>query len=625
MNGRQIHEAIGVAQETIHSIRQSNKKGVVLKIDLSKAYDRISWTYLRLLLTHLGFKVEFINRIMGCISNVSFVVLISGAASKFFKSQRGLRQGCPLSPLLFLLAAEGLSRLLTNSKRSGLIKGLEVVVNLFITHLLFVDDILLFSSGNINEIKEIKIILDLFLKATGLQINDRKSQLIFEGFSRQEEILIASYLPFGTCNMEQPFKYLGFWLKPSSYKKQDWNWLVAKIEQRISHWSFKWLSRAGRLTLINFVLQAIPVFWVVLTWIPKGILHKIKQICSRFLWSGSKEDTVLPWVAWDKIARPKDWGGCGLKSPFDFSKSLAAKSGWRIISSENLWTKVVKRKYIDPIPLEDWIRSPNKKGRNCSVIWKTTTEALKVIEQGLAWRVGNGETLRIGRDPWVGCSEGFALPPDLLTHLDDGGITSLNQIANMEQSSIWGQSWKSEEVLGLDPIWRNEWKLFLQELRRSNVRLKDRPNSLVWAHSETGLYSPKAGYNFLMKQKGWDPPIWWAKPLFKMKCPKKARIFFWCALKNKIPSWEILQSRFEQGPGRCPLCFADSESIPHLFLSCPFTRQVWHEAEKLLNVKVRWEGEVMYNAWEYWWNHFHEKNLRNLSPIICWGIWLARN
>jgi len=295
------------------------------------------------------------------------------------------------------------------------------------------------------------------LKATGLQINSRKSQLILEGFNRQEEILISSHLPFEICNMEWSFKYLGFWLKPSSYRKQDWNWLVEKIEQKISHRSFKWLSRAGRLTLVNSVLQAIPVFWAALTWIPKGILHKIKQICSRFLWSGSKEDTVLPWVAWDKISRPKEWGGWGLKNPIDFNISLAAKSGWRIINSESLWTRVVKRKYIDPVPLEDWIRSPNKKGRNCFVIWKATTEAFKVIEQGLAWHVGNGENLRIGRDPWVGCNESFALSPGLIAHLDSKGISCLNKIANVGQSSIWGQVWKSEADLGIDPIWRNEW------------------------------------------------------------------------------------------------------------------------------------------------------------------------
>lgn len=123
---------------------------------------------------------------------------------------------------------------------------------------------------------------------------------------------------------------------------------------------------------------------------------------------------------------------------------------------ENLWTRVVRRKYIDPTPLEDWIRSPLKKGRNCSVIWKATTEAFKIIEQGLAWRVGNGESMRIGRDPWVGCSEDFALSPGLLLHLDEIGIRSLRQIASMERSTIWGQAWKSEDELGINIMWRDD-------------------------------------------------------------------------------------------------------------------------------------------------------------------------
>eukprot|EP00253_Pinus_taeda_P013921 PITA_13921 len=196
LDGRQIHEAIGVAQEVIHNVKQKKKKGVVLKIDLSKAYDRINWLYLRLLLTHLGFNYSFISWIMGCISNVSFVVLINGAASPFFKSQRGLRQGCPLSPLLFLLVAEGLSRLILKARRTDKIKGIEVAINLYISHLLFVDDILIFSNGSYNELKEFKNIFDLFMKATGMQINSGKSQVCVAGYNRRECTLMSTLFPF---------------------------------------------------------------------------------------------------------------------------------------------------------------------------------------------------------------------------------------------------------------------------------------------------------------------------------------------------------------------------------------------------------------------------------------------
>jgi hypothetical protein len=89
LEGRQIHEAIGVAQEGLHSLKTARSKGEILKIDLSKAYDRVNWAYIRLLLTHLGFQVPFIKWVMACISSVSFAVLINGAASPFFKSERG--------------------------------------------------------------------------------------------------------------------------------------------------------------------------------------------------------------------------------------------------------------------------------------------------------------------------------------------------------------------------------------------------------------------------------------------------------------------------------------------------------------------------------------------------------
>jgi len=124
LDGRQIHEAVGVAQETLHSIKRSRKKRVMVKIDLSKAYDRINWLFIRMLMTHLGFGINFINWVMGCISNLSFAVLINGATSSFFYSQRGLRHGCPLSPLLFLLATEGLSQIILEARRRGDIKGI---------------------------------------------------------------------------------------------------------------------------------------------------------------------------------------------------------------------------------------------------------------------------------------------------------------------------------------------------------------------------------------------------------------------------------------------------------------------------------------------------------------------
>ena len=168
LQGRHIHETIGVAQEALHSLKAKNISGVVLKLDMSKAYDRVSWLYVRMLMIHLGFDVSFMRWVMGCISSASFVVLINGAASPFFKAERGLRQGSPLSPLIFLLVAEGLSRFFIDAARRGELIGLVLAPGLNPTHLLFVDDIVLFCRGSKRDIDCLHRSLTLFKIATGM-------------------------------------------------------------------------------------------------------------------------------------------------------------------------------------------------------------------------------------------------------------------------------------------------------------------------------------------------------------------------------------------------------------------------------------------------------------------------
>jgi hypothetical protein len=126
LKGRQIHEAIGVSQEGLHSLKSKKLKGAVIKIDLSKDFDRVNWLYIRMLLIHLGFGVAFMNWTMACLTSVSFSILINGVASSFFTVERGVRQGFPLSPLLFLLVVECLSRFLIEAKLAGTFRGIKI-------------------------------------------------------------------------------------------------------------------------------------------------------------------------------------------------------------------------------------------------------------------------------------------------------------------------------------------------------------------------------------------------------------------------------------------------------------------------------------------------------------------
>ena len=143
---------------------------------------------------------------MSCITIVSFSILINGATSPFFHAERRLWQECPLSLLLFLSVAEELSRSLTEAKRLGSLKGIQVSHHMFITHLLFVDGILIFSNGSQSTVIKLNLILETFSKPTGMTIKDLKSYVSFMNLSHQTEQWIISQFNFYEVNVEQGIK-----------------------------------------------------------------------------------------------------------------------------------------------------------------------------------------------------------------------------------------------------------------------------------------------------------------------------------------------------------------------------------------------------------------------------------
>ena len=161
----------------IHTIKLSKNPAFALKLDLSKAYDSLNWTFLRLVMIHIGLDIEIVNWVMGCVQTASFVVLINGSSSNFFRASRGLRQGCPLSPFLFLLIVDALSRIINHVKRARSFKGIKITSSLELTHILFIDDVVMLGEGTWENLKETKKILELYKKATGMHINVEKSIL----------------------------------------------------------------------------------------------------------------------------------------------------------------------------------------------------------------------------------------------------------------------------------------------------------------------------------------------------------------------------------------------------------------------------------------------------------------
>ena len=226
-----------------------------MKVDLHKAYDSVDWSFIRVLLHKIGLPISVIRWVMVCVSTVRYAVIINGFPTQFFEAGRGLRQGCALSPMIFILVMEGFSRLMHDAEMKGYIKGFAFSDSVSSSHSLFVDDLLLFGYLKRNHWFYINIMFMRFQSATGLSINCGKSFIIYEYGDISEVMFIAEFMGVEFREVASGFKYLGILIKPCGYKINDWTWFLDRFCARIRRWTHRWLSLGGRLIMVQAVLS----------------------------------------------------------------------------------------------------------------------------------------------------------------------------------------------------------------------------------------------------------------------------------------------------------------------------------------------------------------------------------
>eukprot|EP00253_Pinus_taeda_P016878 PITA_16878 len=291
----------------------------MIKLDLSKAYDRLSWNYLGKVLESFGFCRRWIDWIHSLISSPSFSILVNGTPSKTFSASRGLRQGDPLSPFLFILAAEGLGRFIKKEREANKIKGLKLWGNnLHLTHQQFVDDIMFFGEPTVKEVKHLRKILDLFAEASGLEINrDKSCVFIFNAVDQVKAHLIRL---LGFRRGELPTKYLGNILDFTSKKMKNWQGIIDKLRNKVANWAFRTLNIAGQIVLAKSVLQAIPVYPLSIMAAPLGICARIRELIRNFIWRGADQKKKWALASWSQLTERKEKGGLGLRDPETLNK-----------------------------------------------------------------------------------------------------------------------------------------------------------------------------------------------------------------------------------------------------------------------------------------------------------------
>lgn len=309
----------------IESCKRRGTTAALLKLDFHKAYDSVSWNFLRWVLEKMKFPAKWCEWIMTCVMTASASILINRSPSNPFKLQRGLRQGDPLSPFLFVLIVEALNQMIKNATKLHLWQGIETCkTGIKISHLQYADDTLMFCDANLESLKNIKRALVLFHLASGLQVNYYKSLLM--GINTPREWLEMAANPLLCKSGLIPFTYLGLSIGGNPTRIQSWDPIIEKLSKKLPTWKGKLLSIGGRITLIKSSLSNLPLYFMSLFPVPKGVAKKINKITRLFFVERKHGKKGLPLVSWDLVQLPKALGGLSIGNIIH--KNLAMLFKW---------------------------------------------------------------------------------------------------------------------------------------------------------------------------------------------------------------------------------------------------------------------------------------------------------
>lgn len=289
VHNRLISDNVLLAFELNHFIKskpKSKEDFMTLKLDVNKAYDRVEWAFLRLMLLRLGLVESFVDLIMSCVSSVTYSFLLNGSQFGFLQPSRGLRQGDPLYPYLFICVVEAFIGLISQAEWNEWIRGVQVARQApIITSLCFADYTLLFCRASVAEATSLKEVLDKYAEVSGQFINYDKSSMTFSrGINPELRHQIKTTL--GVAQVSKHDKYLGMPATVGKSKNEIFKVLKERIWNKINGWGEKILSRAGREIMIKDVLQAIPSYLWVAFLLPKNIISTLECAIRSFWWSG---------------------------------------------------------------------------------------------------------------------------------------------------------------------------------------------------------------------------------------------------------------------------------------------------------------------------------------------------
>lgn len=543
---------------------------MTLKLDVSKAYDRVEWSFLRRTLLRLGLNNYFVDLIMTCVTTVTFSFLMNGVQFGFLQPSRGIKQGDPLSPYLFICIVEAFIALIAQAERRGEIRGIRVSRHApSISTLCFADDTLLFCRATEAEAVVLKGILDKYALVSGQVINYEKSSMTFsKGTSQPRRNQIQATLGVETVTKHD--KYLGMPATVGRSKKEIFIFLRERIWARINGWGESMLSSAGREIMIKAVLQAIPSYIMSCFLVPKKIIQTLESAIRSFWWSGGS-GRKMAWVSWRKLCQPKSLGGMGFRDIRAFNLALLAKQGWRFLTNpDSLIAQVFKARYFSN---GDFLNA--QLGSRPSAVWRGIWTAREYLIKGLRYRVGTGNAIAIWADPWIPDDGNFKVITPKPFH--SGFPYAVSDLIDPTT-----RTWNHELVTA------HLWEVDRNRILRIPICAANSRDRLVWHYTKNGAFSVSSCYHMIFSesspthtisdnvavQSSGASPINW-NLIWNLNIPPKVRMFLWRAVLDILPHRaELFRRKIASSPF-CELCPQSEETTTHVFQLCRGMDRIW--------------------------------------------------
>ncbi|GAU34029.1 hypothetical protein TSUD_16170 [Trifolium subterraneum] len=610
IKGRNLVDGVLVVNEVVELAKKSKRECLIFKVDFEKAYDSVDWGFLEYMLGRCSFCEKWIGWIRVCVFAGNLSVLVNGSPTTEINIQRGLKQRDPLAPFLFLIVAEGFSGAMQRVYTLNLFKGFSIGRNpVVISHLQYADDTLCIGEVSVDNLWTLKAILRGFELASGLKVNFWKSSLI--GYLG---------LPIGTNPKSGP----------------TWEPLLDHLRKRLFSWRNKHISLAGRIVMINAVLNAIPIFYLSLLKMSVNVWKQVVRIQREFLWRGVKGGNKIKWVKWSVVCKAKEKGGLGVRDIRLVNLSLLAKWRWRLLlPGSALWKEVLVAKYGNHIlNMVDWsgYRVPSL----ASKWWKDINSLDKVVEnknwivESVGRKVGDGNSTCFWSSLWIGEAPLSVVFPRLFS-LSNHKTSMVREFYDQQgESRRWSFSRRRDLFQ-----WEEDLVIRLKELL-DPVTCSLEEDLWVWKSDPEGKFSVKSTYNLLVKElQGGDELDEEVALVFDHLCespaPSKVVAFSWQLLYDRIPTRRNLEARgllVLDTPWECVGCVGNVESSSHLFLHCPSAMMVWYDVFRWLGVIIV-TPPTMLLLFEVMRGSARNKKI-HLGYLMIWHatlwcIWKARN